>query len=393
MPKFSHFDMEARICIQAEIEKGTTLTKLARKLSVPRSSVYREIKRNSSVKKGKWRMFPHTLDSLPCPLIKKFPFVCNSCPKAMSNRCSKDIVTYDAFAADGYAREDLVSSRSNPRLKSKGMKELDDKVSPKVIDGQSLYNIVGSDPSLGVSESTLRRYIGKRYLAARNIDLPRATRFHVKREYDYGRKHVDAKLLQGRTFKCFLDWKKGNPKSHYLEIDTVIGKATDTLCILTVYDPDSKFQWGYLLPHTSSAINKALLGFLGIIGENGPFKAFLGDNGPEFSGLPQVEQDENGVIRIRVFYCDPYRSGEKGGCESNHRLIRYIYKKGTSFSELQQSDVDSLFSQIDSLRRRSLNGESPAEAFQRLYGDEVLRATGVSKRDSKTIILKKKTNK
>ena len=262
-----------------------------------------------------------------------------------------------------------------------------------MIDGQSLYNIVSSDPSLGVSESTLRRYINKRYLAAKNIDLPRATRFHARREYDYRRKHVDAKLLQGRTFKCFLDWKKGNPKSHYLEIDTVIGKATDTLCILTVYDPDSKFQWGYLLPHTSSAINKALLGFLVTIGENGPFKAFLGDNGPEFSSLPEIEQDENGVIRIRVYYCDPYRSGEKGGCENNHRLIRYIYKKGTSFSELQQSDVDNLFSQINSLRRKSLNGESPAEVFQWLYGDEVLRATGVSKRDSKTIILKKKMNK
>jgi IS30 family transposase len=66
MPKFRHLSLDDRITIQAEIEKGTsTLTRLARRLGVPRSTVYREIKGNACIKKGKWRMFPHSDAGMP----------------------------------------------------------------------------------------------------------------------------------------------------------------------------------------------------------------------------------------------------------------------------------------------------------------------------------------
>jgi len=48
MPKFMHLSLDDRITIQAEIEKGTsTLTQLARRLVVPKSTVYRKIKGNA----------------------------------------------------------------------------------------------------------------------------------------------------------------------------------------------------------------------------------------------------------------------------------------------------------------------------------------------------------
>jgi IS30 family transposase len=392
MPKFRHLTLDDRIIVQAEIEKGTsTLTKLAKRLGVPRSTVYREIKGNACIKKGKWRMFPHSDAGMPpCPLLLRFPFVCNPCPRYLSSRCTKDAALYDACEADLFAKEDLHESRRNPKLGAKAMKELDDRVSPLIMEGQSLYNIVASDPSLGVSQSTLRRYVKRQYLKAREIDLPRAVRFRASRQYDYGGKRVDVRILEGRTYLCFSAWREANPKAFYLEVDTVVGKATDSTCLLTVFEPRTRFQWGYACKHTADDVAERLGGFLSALAGRCPFKAILGDNGPEFPSLPSLEADADGAVAVRCFYCDPYRSGQKGGCESNHRLVRYAYRKGESLDSFSQEDADGPFSQIDSLRRKSLNGETPAEAFRRLFGDEALEATGVRVADPKKITLKKK---
>ena len=34
--------------------------------------------------------------------------------------------------------------------------------------------------------------------------------------------------------------------------------------------------------------------------------------------------DSDGVIRSRLFYCDPSSPGQKGVCENNHEFIRRI---------------------------------------------------------------------
>jgi len=114
------------------------------------------------------------------------------------------------------------------------------------------------------------------------------------------------------------------------------------------------------------------------------------DNGIEFQQLPKLEIDENGVVNFRAFYCHPYRSGQKGGCERNHEFIRYMYKKGESIASLTQDKLNDLFSQINSLKRKSLRGYSSYELFVKTYGYIIAEILHIWEVKSKEISFKKK---
>lgn len=70
-------------------------------------------------------------------------------------------------------------------------KELDTKVSERVLTGQSLYHIKETDRTIKQCQSTIRKYINSGYLTARTIDSPRTVRFKAKPEYDYKHKRVN----------------------------------------------------------------------------------------------------------------------------------------------------------------------------------------------------------
>jgi IS30 family transposase len=91
------------------------------------------------------------------------------------------------------------------------------------------------------------------------------------------------------------------------------------------------------------------------------------DNGPEFSAPTGVERAEDGTLRTKVFYCDPYQSNQKASCENNHRFIRMILPKGTSMNGLTQDDADLMMSHINSYARKALGGQTPVEVFSRQH--------------------------
>ena len=76
--------------------------------------------------------------------------------------------------------------------------------------------------------------------------------------------------------------------------------------------------------------------------------------------------------RTHVFYCDPQRSDQKGGCEVTHEMIRRILPKGTSFDNLCQDDIDLMMSHINSYNRKKLNNQSAHQLFSFLHGENVL---------------------
>lgn len=63
-------------------------------------------------------------------------------------------------------------------------------------------------------------------------------------------------------------------------------------------------------------------------------------------------------LEPRMFYCDPQRSDQKGGCEVTHEMIRRVLPKGTSFDALSQEDISLMMSHINSYNRKSLISSS-----------------------------------
>lgn len=81
-----------------------------------------------------------------------------------------------------------------------------------------------------------------------------------------------------------------------------------------------------MIYRTSAGVNKALSELIQTLYTSNHlfFDCLLTDNGSEFQSLPLLETTDEGEILTWVFYFDPYSSFQKGGCERNHSLIRYV---------------------------------------------------------------------
>ncbi|MFQ9873412.1 hypothetical protein [Waltera sp.] len=82
-----------------------------------------------------------------------------------------------------------------------------------------------------------------------------------------------------------------------------------------------------------------------------------------------LETGLTGIQRTSIYYCDPMRSGQKGGLEQAHTMLRMVLPKKTSFEFLTQWDVNLIVSHINSTPRESLEWHEP------LY-DVALKAIG-----------------
>jgi len=108
------------------------------------------------------------------------------------------------------------------------------------------------------------------------------------------------------------------------------------------------------------------------------FPLLLTDNGGEFANISAFTSDVNGEIETDLFFCDPFKSSQKPKVEKNHTLFRDIVPKGESFDSFTQQTVDLIFSHINSVKRKSLNGKTPFEMFSFTYGEKLPSLLGIS---------------
>jgi len=113
----------------------------------------------------------------------------------------------------------------------------------------------------------------------------------------------------------------------------------------------------------------------------------LDAEGFELSCFYDPTTDSDILIRCPVFYCDPYSSWQKPHIEEVHTLIRRVLKKGTSFDDLCQEQIDLLCSHVNSYARKSLGGTSPFDNMPPGFSDELMRALGMSRINPDDIIL------
>ena len=131
-----------------------------------------------------------------------------------------------------------------------------------------------------------------------------------------------------------------------------------------------------------------LLDIIGIEDYQKVFNTILTDNGPEFSDISGIIQDPlTGEIKTDLFFCHPYSSFEKGACEKNHELLRYILPKGTSFENLTQDKLNIIMSHINSYKRKSTDYSTPIDLFCATYGPKILTILKIKKIKAQEVTL------
>ena len=118
------------------------------------------------------------------------------------------------------------------------------------------------------------------------------------------------------------------------------------------------------------------------------FPIILTDNGPEFKNPWEIEKNESGTPRTKVFYCDPYVSNQKAKLEKNHEYIRYVIPKGRSMYKYTQEDINLMASHINSTARDSLNGATPFDLASLLIDKKIPELMGQAKIPADSVYLK-----
>jgi len=178
------------------------------------------------------------------------------------------------------------------------------------------------------------------------------------------------------------------------QMDCVEGKKEENKTLLTLFWPASHMQLYFLLnKHDSKNVVETLDKIEEAIGTDlfkEMFPAILTDNGHEFADIEGMERsffnpDEK---RTFIYFCEPNRSDEKGGAERNHRLLREILPKGSSFEKLTQTDATLITNHVNSYIRKELGGISPYDRAMEEYSEDFFVLLGLVMIDKKEVILK-----
>ena len=413
--KYKQLNLLTRTKLQTYIESGFKASEISKQMNLSRQTVYREIHNNSSIVPAKhpWDLKPHCVnyrecfkdvpskmrhcpikcpkyESKICDKLKSFPFVCNKCNKKGFCTMEKRFYYSDNANATTFSR--LSESRKGIRMNKKDFDLIDKTVYEGIKKGQSIEHIIYSNPQINISASQVRYWINHGYMKTKRLDLRLANKYRTK-NYEKREKVIKGKnpKLEHR-YEDFLLYIQEHKGQLITEVDTVDGKSGDHKCLLTIHIKKYHFQFAYLLnSKTIESVNTAFYDLINKVGKELFQKIFgliLTDNGKEFNKLRNIEVDSNGEILTQVFFCHPYSSQEKGACENNHRLIRYIKEKGVSLDNLTQAQVDLMFSNINSLARTSLSGFTPYEEISKDF-PTLPHILGISKINPNEVTLNK----
>ncbi len=309
-------------------------------------------------------------DKEHCSRLTRAPYVCNGCNKSHAKCTVPHKYRYDALFADRKYRELLTSSRSGVRFPISRLHEIDGIITPLLEQGQSPYQILIGHPELGLSVRTMYQYIEMGLLSGRNIDLKRKVKFKARKCHKT--QITNREVFIGRLYSDFLQL----PPTHIVEMDTVKSSRDSKKCILTFYFRDEKLFLAYLLNRCTKGAVRAVFDRLedrlGTTTFNVIFETVLTDRGVEFGDPEALETGCDNYRRTSIYYCDPMRSGQKGGIENVHTKLREVLPKGTSFEYLTQWDLNLIVNHINSTPRQSLNGCTPYQVAYESLGTEIL---------------------
>ncbi|WP_430885099.1 IS30 family transposase [Fusibacter sp. JL216-2] len=411
MSKYLTYD--ERLEIEAGLKVGLSFGAIAKLISKDRTTIAKEIKRNLIIKKTGYGGYPYNACKLRlkctrtkvcdeckypskpycknckicndgCPYfeedicVSKFkpPYVCNGCNTLP--KCTLAKPYYSAIDAHNKYSENISESRSGIITNEAEIARINAIISPLIRKGQSIHQIYANHvDELMCSEKTLYNYVDACLFDVRNIDLPRKVKFRPR--YKKSEFKIDRKCRIDRTYKDFTDYMNKYPETSVVQMDSVVGNKGGKV-LLTLHFVDTSFMMAFIRDANTSRsvidIFDYLYRILGRADYEKLFPVFLTDNGSEFSNPKAIEYGPIGILRSRLFYCDPSAPYQKGAIEVNHTLIRRILPKGSSFDDLTQEDILLVMNHVNSYTRKKLNDKSPYDAFSFYYGKELLGKLG-----------------
>lgn len=306
---------EERYMLSSMRMQGYSNAQIARKLGRHRSTIGREIKRNS----------------------------------ARYDNC------YRPSIADERTRGRRSRSRRNQQFTRADFKRVDAliklKWSPEQIAGRLRDN-----GELAISHETIYRHIwndrkrgGLLYQSLRCAKKQRRKRYQ---HYDSrgrlaGKRHISERPNAAEKRSRIGHW----------EINTVMGRGSKD-CIISLVDRKTGFlAIGKLQARNTQQTAQRTTQ---MIHKNQPaFRTITADNGTEFHTYKDIEK----ATGVKFYFATPHHSWERGTNENTNGLIRQYLPKGTSMENLTQHQCNAIAEKLNNRPRKRHNYKTPKELF------------------------------
>ena len=142
----------------------------------------------------------------------------------------------------------------------------------------------------------------------------------------------------------------------HLEADTVIGNISDKHCVLTPVDRKSGYVMiGKLEARTVEATNRRTVRLINNAAR--PTHTVTADNGTEFHGYEAIEQASGS----KFYFAAPYHSWERGTSENTNGLIRQYLPKRKSMAHITQRHCSRIAHNLNTRPRKRLGFRTPEE--------------------------------
>ena len=413
MAKNAHLVLDERATIEVRIRERASFTEIGRELGKDPSTISKEVRLHSqTVRKDSFnpcskrstcdeygtacskcklqysksckrcprvKCYEHCrqFEVLVCNKLKKPPYVCNGCIQRQSCKLEKHI--YSAKSAQKNYETTRSESRQGIAITPEELKRVDAIVSPLVKLGQSIHMIcVNNADDIMLDEKTIYNYIDAGLLSVDNVDLLRKVRYRTRSHKKPVR--VDKQCHVGRTYEDFEAYLAANPDIPVVEMDSVEGRKGGKV-LLTIYFRNSSLMLAFIRDNnTAKSVTEIFDWLYEQLGHEvftSLFQVILTDRGSEFTNPLAIEFNNGNGRRTHIFYCDPQRSDQKGGCEVTHEMIRRVLPKKTSFDNLTQDDINLMMSHINSYNRKKLNNQSAHQLFSFINGGDILDKLGI----------------
>jgi IS30 family transposase len=313
----SHITKEQRYEIKAYLKCNKSKEFIAKALKVDRSTIYREIKRNST-KTGKYN--PDFADELYQERKERFKRE-RKFTEPVKQLIDK-YITQEQWSPEqiaGYCKENNIPMVSPERIYQY--------IREDKLNGGKLYK------NLRHQLKHRKRPVGENRIPIKN------------------RVSIEERPSTVDENKTFGHW----------EMDTIVG-PNNKGAILTITERTTNFFMMKKLPsgknskQLADAVIKLLL----------PYKKYVHtittDNGTEFAEHEYISKK----LDSKIYFTHPYSSWEKGLIEYTNKLIRQYIKKKTDINNYDNEYITNVQRKINRRPRKKLKYRSPTEIFYKL---------------------------
>ena len=146
------------------------------------------------------------------------------------------------------------------------------------------------------------------------------------------------------------------------EGDLITGRANKS-AIGTLVERNTRFCLLLHLPdsHGAPAVRDAIVAAVLTLPKE-LRKSLTWDQGTEMAEHAGVTRD----TKMDVYFCDPHSPWQRGTNENTNGLLRQYYPKGTDLSVYSAEHLAATAAQLNGRPRKTLGGDTPAEAMQKL---------------------------